>query len=533
MMFEDINKVIKCGRSINDYQRDYDFLISEARNRTGPTGGYFEIHHIIPRCIGGSNERDNLVALTAREHIIAHILLYRIHPDIVGLALAAGLMISVVKINTAGGYRVLLNEKLETIRSIDIDTLVSLRLEAHSSLRKPVVCFIGEKIYKIYESCTATKEDGFAPDTVSSISEGYPEKCFYKGYSWAKLESFLTENQGLVERFFSNREETTPIPLTKEESDELRANQQKHKVIVCTEDGEIEHIYESIKDVTSGGFTRATVCDRIDTGNKYYERLWYTIGGYHNSWPDREIDYSKEPTEYSASSIFLKQPAVVAYNDSVCKVYPRILDAEVDGFSSGGIQQSIKVGGKSGGYYWTRYLDFVKEHPDRVPSKDVKIYAEVRSKEIVAADEDGNYIKSYKSIGSVEKDGISAESVRLSINRAEGSMYRGIYWYTKDYYCGNFSVGEERDISPLIKSLPKHRRNRKSVVMCNDSNEILKIYESIEGTIKDGYRPGSIRRALIRGTNMSSGKWWYYFEDYKLKYPDKVEKYKERTEYEI
>lgn len=533
MIFEDINKVIKCGRSADDYQRDYDFLISEARNRAGLAGGYFEIHHIIPRCIGGNNEQDNLVALTAREHIIAHLLLYRIHPDNAGLALAAGLMISVVKINTAGGYRVLLNEKLETIRSIDIDTFALLRLETHSSLRKPVVCFIGEKIYKIYDSCTAAKEDGFAPDAVSSISERYPEKCFYKGYSWAKLESFLAENQELVERFFSNREETTPIPLTKEESDELRANQQKHKVIVCTKDGKIEHIYESIKDVASGGFTRATVCDKIDTGNEYYERLWYTISGYYSSWPGREIDYSKESTEYNASSIFLEQPAVVAYSNAVCKVYSRILDAEVDGFSSGGIQQSIKTGGKSGGYYWMRYLDFVREYPDRVPSRDIKICAEVGRKEIVAAEEDGKYIKSYKSIGSVEKDGISAESVRKSISRAEGSVYRGICWYTKDYYCSRFSIDKERDISTLIKSRPKYSRNRKSIVMCNDSNDILKIYESIESTIKDGYRPGSIRKVLIRRTNLSSGKRWYYFEDYKSKYPDKVEEYRAKTGYEI
>ncbi len=38
---------------------------------------YVELHHIIPRSLGGSNEADNLVCLTAREHCIAHLLLCR------------------------------------------------------------------------------------------------------------------------------------------------------------------------------------------------------------------------------------------------------------------------------------------------------------------------------------------------------------------------------------------------------------------------------------------------------------------------
>lgn len=37
--------------------------------------GYVEKHHIIPKSIGGSNETDNIVSLTAREHFICHRLL--------------------------------------------------------------------------------------------------------------------------------------------------------------------------------------------------------------------------------------------------------------------------------------------------------------------------------------------------------------------------------------------------------------------------------------------------------------------------
>lgn len=43
--------------------------------------GYTEKHHIIPRCLGGSNEQINIAVLTAREHYIAHLLLTKMTDD--------------------------------------------------------------------------------------------------------------------------------------------------------------------------------------------------------------------------------------------------------------------------------------------------------------------------------------------------------------------------------------------------------------------------------------------------------------------
>lgn len=37
--------------------------------------GYTECHHIIPKSMGGSNDKENLVRLTAREHFVCHRLL--------------------------------------------------------------------------------------------------------------------------------------------------------------------------------------------------------------------------------------------------------------------------------------------------------------------------------------------------------------------------------------------------------------------------------------------------------------------------
>ena len=46
-----------------------------------PDGEYGEVHHIVPKSEGGSDEPDNLVKLTAREHYVAHLLLARIYND--------------------------------------------------------------------------------------------------------------------------------------------------------------------------------------------------------------------------------------------------------------------------------------------------------------------------------------------------------------------------------------------------------------------------------------------------------------------
>lgn len=60
-----------------DYQKIYVQLVTAAKQRQ--VEGYTEMHHIVPKCMGGDNSSSNLVRLTAREHYIAHRLLYKIH----------------------------------------------------------------------------------------------------------------------------------------------------------------------------------------------------------------------------------------------------------------------------------------------------------------------------------------------------------------------------------------------------------------------------------------------------------------------
>lgn len=74
-----------------DYSRHYDRLIERARTRV--LDGYVEVHHVIPRCMGGTDEPFNLVQLTAEEHFVAHALLHKMHPLNHKLTLAMGALL--------------------------------------------------------------------------------------------------------------------------------------------------------------------------------------------------------------------------------------------------------------------------------------------------------------------------------------------------------------------------------------------------------------------------------------------------------
>jgi len=61
-----------------NYQKIYIQIIERAFKRH--LKGYKEKHHIVPKCMGGLDVKENLVNLTAREHFLCHKLLCEIYP---------------------------------------------------------------------------------------------------------------------------------------------------------------------------------------------------------------------------------------------------------------------------------------------------------------------------------------------------------------------------------------------------------------------------------------------------------------------
>ncbi|MEO6304847.1 MAG: HNH endonuclease signature motif containing protein [Bacteroidia bacterium] len=64
-----------------DYKKNYLNLVNGRKllSRKKNKNIYYEKHHILPKCLGGTNDEKNLVLLTAKEHFIAHLLLTKIY----------------------------------------------------------------------------------------------------------------------------------------------------------------------------------------------------------------------------------------------------------------------------------------------------------------------------------------------------------------------------------------------------------------------------------------------------------------------
>lgn len=87
-----------------NYQKIYDQIIDRARNRE--LNCYKEKHHIIPKCMGGNNNKNNLINLTAREHFISHQLLCKIYPENAKLAFALWRMCNKGSKNQERNYKI-------------------------------------------------------------------------------------------------------------------------------------------------------------------------------------------------------------------------------------------------------------------------------------------------------------------------------------------------------------------------------------------------------------------------------------------
>jgi hypothetical protein len=59
----------------NKYTTWYNNIVTAAQSRTQITTTYVEVHHIVPRSLGGTDDPANLVKLTAKEHFVCHLLL--------------------------------------------------------------------------------------------------------------------------------------------------------------------------------------------------------------------------------------------------------------------------------------------------------------------------------------------------------------------------------------------------------------------------------------------------------------------------
>jgi len=80
-----------------NYDKIYNQIIDKSKKerRKKKKGCYYEKHHIIPKCLGGLDNIDNITLLTAREHFICHRILHILNPNNFKLFMAFEMMCNV------------------------------------------------------------------------------------------------------------------------------------------------------------------------------------------------------------------------------------------------------------------------------------------------------------------------------------------------------------------------------------------------------------------------------------------------------
>ena len=80
----------RIDRYFNRYLRlCYALLCLERKKQRGD---YLEKHRILPGCLGGTYEKENVIIVTRREHSLLHLLLHKSFPDNIQLAQCAAIM---------------------------------------------------------------------------------------------------------------------------------------------------------------------------------------------------------------------------------------------------------------------------------------------------------------------------------------------------------------------------------------------------------------------------------------------------------
>lgn len=199
-----------------NYKRIYDNIVAKYKNNPDliKEFEYYETHHIIPKCMGGTDDEANLVRIPAREHIFLHIILTEIYPTNDKLLYAANCMISMD--NTVGKHRKLALAKFSTRILGEIRARYALRVRAagiicntnrHGKVirfqSKCAICFDDNfNVIRIYSPATYCEVDGFYPN---SVCRACRTKIKYAGYYWSYEDDFKKSHQDKIDEYKSNR----------------------------------------------------------------------------------------------------------------------------------------------------------------------------------------------------------------------------------------------------------------------------------------------------------------------------------------
>lgn len=299
-----------------DYTKIYNSIIERAQNRK--LEGYSEKHHIMPKCIGGQDVKENIVELTAREHFLCHRLLCEIHPNQEKLWYALWLMaIGKKKWNHRDPYNFTSREyeriKLEFIQRKTGNFVVSEqhknKISKHNSIPVYQYTIKGEFV-KLWDSCVEAEMHisnknhwTECNDNIGSCARGDQKTAYKHVWSYTELPPDsplfnplwkgcgviqIDEDGNSINEFHSKSaaksylkisDHMFYILLNKPFEDPI--SHKKVKILQLTLDGKIVNSYDSIAQTKENGFNPSAISRSLN-------KLSHTSGGYKWEYADED-----------------------------------------------------------------------------------------------------------------------------------------------------------------------------------------------------------------------------------------------------
>lgn len=267
-----------------NYSKIYNDLVAKAKVRglnKKVLDGYFEKHHIVPKCLGGSEDSDNFVLFTAREHYVAHLLLWKLNPKSVGLFTAAFFMSKkrLFKFNSKL-YEVLKEKHSEELKEFN---------KANSGFKSPAFKnLVGEVRGKL----TVIAFDGWRPQSTGANTSHWLCSCEC-GNTTVLAAKFLTKKSGTrscgcarTEKMKAFSGENNPF-FGKTHSQEVKDKLSKQRMGISVNKGAIrteenrKKISESLRARNRPAWEAGTVITKPEQLQKwlmadYYHELYLT-----------------------------------------------------------------------------------------------------------------------------------------------------------------------------------------------------------------------------------------------------------------
>lgn len=341
-------------------------------------GEFLEVHHILPKSLGGTNDEKNLVILTTLEHIIIHILLYLLNTEtenekIYGYACWC-------MITKYGDYT---KSRTSAKQYIDPLILSEIRNNYISSVSKAVVGFDEDfNVVRIYSKQEDCREDGFNPSGICEAIKGTYKRA--GGYNWDVLSNFSIKHKDKIDEYFEKLDlgEVPDLGDINERSKYFAAKEGSASqpnlcpVVCCDKEFNIIREYKSISEVSKDGFSYKHVPSvlRRERGRKTHGGyLWFKTEDFKYQYPNKYKTFQELKSLPELTSVSKKEFRKIVMSDlenNVLKLYTSAQELSKEHTMECVLKSIYGNYGNCGsgykGYKWYYLEEFERLFPDKI-----------------------------------------------------------------------------------------------------------------------------------------------------------------------